>query len=162
MRSLKKYLLVAALFSSSAVIAAESSVSFTLNAVLNASCLISANNINFGSINAASPSPISATGSITTLCSRQTSAVIEVNKGTGFTVLNRSMGGTNGNADRLNYNLYTSSNYTDIVGNQVMGSRLFVNGTGLFQVTTIYARMPPNQYVKADNYTDTLTVTMTY
>ncbi len=78
------------------------------------------------------------------------------------------MVGSNGNTDKLNYSLKFISGLTYVnwgestsIGDpDKVKSVLFNYGTALTH--TIYARIPSNQYIKPDVYSDNLTVIVTY
>ena len=69
---------------------------------------------------------------------------------------------TNGNTDKLAYNLYQDSGYATLWGDGTTGSKVSLTGTGSTQTSTVYGTLSLNQYIKPDNYADNLTVTLTY
>lgn len=73
------------------------------------------------------------------------------------------MAGTTGNTDKLKYNLFTEVAATSIWGDGTTGTSTgTATGNGAAQVKTIYGQLPLNQYLKADSYSDSLVVTLSY
>lgn len=65
----------------------------------------------------------------------------------------------------LNYNFYTSTGYTQIWGDGTGGTvyGVYNASSGLSTVSTnAFGRVPTGQYVRPGNYSDTITVTVTY
>ncbi len=71
-----------------------------------------------------------------------------------------------GGADRLNYNLYTTSGYATVWGDGTNGTATQnVSGSLIGQASytfTAYGLVPAGQYVAAATYTDEITITVTF
>lgn len=136
---------------------------FQSTATLSSSCLVSATNVNFGTITPAATGTTAATGTITSTYSKDVSYTLKMSSGFSSDVMARTMWGTPGNTDKLSYNLYTEVAATNIWGDG-SGSSVKVNltGTGTSQSSTVFGQLPLNQYLKPDTYTDNLSVTLAY
>ena len=129
-------------------------------------CNVSATPVNFGTYDVFSPTPVYASGAITVQCDETPPPRVTVAIGPspfsgGFDP--RMMRHSTG-PDLLNYNLYTDRNRTatwgDGSGNTSTGTRRVNRNRP--RVFTVYGSIPPLQDVSAGNYTDTLTVTITW
>ena len=165
--NIKKSLLALSLGTVSALsYAATSTANFQVSATVNPTCTISASNIAFGAFTPSAAGTNVTTGTLDVLCTNNTPWNIKLSEGTtaGATFAQRLMAGaTNGNTDTLKYNLSTTNNYSGLWGDGSPGTTA-VNGTGAGtnRAVTVYALMPLNQYAQPDNYTDNITVTLTY
>jgi spore coat protein U-like protein len=126
---------------------------------------VNATNVGFGNYNPGSPSDDTATGTIVVRCQGS-----PFNTLPAFTV-DLSTGGAGSYTPRrmllglsqLFYNLYTSAGYTTIWGDGTGGSGNIASAGGVnTQNFTVYGRIPTGQFVAAGNYSDTITVTVTY
>ncbi len=148
--------------------ASNTSTNFESNATLNSTCEISTANINFGNFIPSSTGSVDIVGNINTLCSKGISYTIGITSGISGNHGNRYMVGSNGNTDKLNYSLKFISGLTYVnwgestsIGDPDKVKSVLINdGTALTH--TIYARIPSNQYIKPDVYSDNLTVIVTY
>lgn len=147
---------------SGSAMAGSATTTFQVTATVNASCAIAATNVNFGSVTPAANGDATATGSITATCTKTTPYTLAINAGSG-TIANRTMAGADSaNTDKLAYNLYTGSDHTTVWGETIGADTVGLNGNGAAQVSTIYGKLPLNQYIRPDSYTDNLTVTINY
>ena len=64
--------------------------------------------------------------------------------------------------NKLNYNLYTDNTYSKVWGQTAGTDTVDLTGDGTAQTSTVYGKLDLNQYVKADSYSDNLTVTINY
>jgi spore coat protein U-like protein len=64
--------------------------------------------------------------------------------------------------ETINYNLFTDAPRSVIWGNTVSTNTVHATGTGASVIYTIYGRVPPQTTPTPGNYTDTVTVTITY
>lgn len=150
-------------------------------ASVSSTCVITGGSINFGTINTGS-STVTSTGSITTRCTNNTSYNISFSSGSSGNQLARSMTGGASN-DTLKYNIYTDSTYQTIIGDGQAGTShpltgttrahpvtngktsaydVYVSDAGYAVVWSIFGMVASNQYVTPDNYSDNLTITLTY
>jgi spore coat protein U-like protein len=133
--------------------------SFTVTAVVQATCTIAANPLGFGTY---SGLLINSTSILSVTCTNTTPYNVGLNAGnaTGATVTNRSMTGPA--AALLGYKLFSNSGLTTNWGNTVGTNTLAATGTGAVQSLTVYGQIPPGEYVRPGSYTDTITATVTY
>lgn len=138
---------------------------FQTNAVINSSCVLTASSVAFGAYTpTATATSLTANGTINATCSNGVVYNLALDGGKGGIATRKMAGAASGNADFLFYNIYTTSAKTVIFGDGTTGngSKITVTGNGNSQATTIYGSLLTNQYVTPDNYSDSLTVTMTY
>lgn len=129
--------------------------------VLNA-CLVSATNMAFGTYDPTSSVPTDATSSISVTCTPGTLFNVGLNAGTtgGATVTTRQM--LKG-ASPLSYSLYSNAGRSTNWGNTSGTDTVAQTATGILPMSfTVYGRIPAQQSVAAGNYTDTVTVTVSY
>jgi spore coat protein U-like protein len=110
---------------------------------------------------------VSNTSTISVKCTKNSPYTIALNQGTtaGGTVAQRLM--VSG-ANTLQYNLYTTAAFASVFGDG-SGTSKTVAGTGAGVATantvSVFGQLPDNatnQLAVAGNYTDTITVTVTY
>lgn len=144
--------------------AATATANFQVTATVNASCTMTVTPMAFGSITPAATGTASATSTVTSTCSNGSAYTLSLSKGTGTSQVERSMAGTAGNTDKLAYNIYKGSASSTIVfGDGTAGTETIgKTGNGVAQTETLFGKLSLNQYIKADSYADTLTVTLAY
>jgi spore coat protein U-like protein len=142
---------------------AQSSVVFT--------CTVSASAINFGSYNPLSSGGDASTGSWSVTCNATGSGSATVN---GTLTLSTGNSGSYAQrhllsgANHLDYNIYLTPAYTQIIGNGTAGTYvLSASGTvtagQAYQANgSFYGFIPAAQYVPPGGYTDSIIVTVTY
>jgi len=141
--------------------AASTTNSFVVSMTITASCSISsATSLAFpstGLLNTAVP----ATSSILVLCTNTTPYNIGLDAGatSGATTTTRLM--ANG-ATTIQYQLFTNSGHTTNWGNIVGTDTVAATGSGSTQTYTVYGLVPVQTAVAPGNYSDTVTVTVTY
>ena len=137
----------------------SSSSSFTVIAVIQASCAITASAMNFGTYTAA---VIHTTSTLTITCTNTTPYNVGLNAGTGSgaTVSNRKM--TSPANATLNYSIFRNSAWTQNWGNTVGSDTLPGTGNGVAQTITAYGQMAAGQFGNPAVYKDTITATITY
>lgn len=140
---------------------AGSNLSVTANVTNN--CTVSTGAVAFGPVNVISGANVDGTGSLSVTCTKGAgwTAAAGVGGGTGATLASRKMAA---GTDLLNYTLYTDSSRSSVWGNGTGSTAQFSGtGTGAAQSSTIYGRVPSGQTsVPAGNYSDTVSVTVTY
>lgn len=134
---------------------------FQVTANLGGVCTLATNPLAFGTY---TPSGSALAGSTTIIptCTNATPWTLSFNYGstTGGSIAQRLM--ANG-AATLNYNLYTTSADTTILGDGTSGSNTITGtGTGSAQTITIYGLIPAGQFVTVGSYSDTITATISY
>jgi len=129
-------------------------------ATINANCLVTATNLNFGSTSSL-VSNVDATSTVTVQCTNSTPYTVALNAGTGTgaTITVRKM--TSG-ANTINYSLYTDSARSVLWGNGTTGVTQSGTGSGNQLAYTVFGRIPPQSSPIPGSYSDTITVTVTY
>ena len=138
-----------------------------------ANCSVSATPVAFGTYSPVSPTPLDGQGSVIVDCNgngNQASVSIKLDAGLWGTYASRAMAQ---GADRLFYNLYTDPGRNTVFANGTtvscttgvtnlpcVGSD--PSGNTLRATRPIYGRMPTGQDVASGNYSDTVTVTITF
>lgn len=132
---------------------------FTITAVVQATCTISATPLAFGNYSGAL---LNSTATISVTCTNTTSYTVGLNAGTatGATVTNRSMTGPA--STLLRYALFNNSTRTTNWGNTTGTGALAGTGNGALNSLTVYGQIPAAQFVRPGNYADTITATITY
>lgn len=132
-----------------------------VTATVNASCSITANDLDFGVYDPLAGSPDDAATTLDLRCTNGTAYSITMNagQGAGATITVRKM---TAGANTLNYSLYSDAARTAVWGetggvNDVAGA-----GDGTVQSIDVYGRAPAAQNVAAGSYSDIVTVTVTY
>jgi spore coat protein U-like protein len=144
----------------------------TVHAATTVSCTASAGGIAFGIYNPLSAIANTSTGTLQVTCngrgtgSANVTVNVTLSAGLSGSYANRKMSsGVNG----LNYNIFWSTAYNQIVGDGSGGSFAgtagpFVvpAGSSNFATGTFYGRIPASQDVAPGSYSDVITVTVTY
>ena len=141
-------------------------------AAVTINCTTSASSIAFGTYNPLSPVSATSTGALRVMCSGSGSGSTNVTVGvtlsaglSGSYATRKMFSGSNA----LNYNIYWSTAYSQIMGDGGGGS--FAGTAGPFTVIaggsntatgTMYGMVPAQQDVAAGSYIDTILVTVTY
>lgn len=138
--------------------ATNSKATFQVTADVEATCQISATNLDFGDYTG---TQAASTSTITVICTNNQGYDIGLDAGTsGGGVTVRKMTGPGGAI--LGYGLYRDANHTTNWGNTVSTDTVHGNGSGGAQTLTVYGLMPSAEYVMSGVYTDTVTATATY
>jgi len=131
--------------------------SFTVTAVVQATCSLSAIALAFGTYTGV---VLKAQSTLTINCTNTTAYTIGLNAGTssGSTVTSRLLTGAGG--VEMGYSLFSDAARTvnwGLTTNTVAGT-----GSGVAQTIPVYGQMPAGQPVKPGTYNDTITATITY
>ncbi len=132
---------------------------------VGAQCSVTASNIDFGTYDVFSTSPVTATGTITVDCDMAPppDVVIQIGPSANSGSFNpRQMRHVAG-PDRLNYNLFTDPTRTTVWGDGTSGTATktcerVVKPKPCSQ--TVYALLPAGQDVAVGSYQDVVTVTI--
>lgn len=164
MQKIKKLALITMFSLSTTTFAASGNSSMQGSATINATCTVSSTNINFGTIAPSQTGTATSNAVISATCTNETPYTINIGTGNNNSFAPRAMNGSaTGNSDKLEYNIYSDSSYSTIMGDgssstyQIQGTS--VGGT---QNYTMYGSLSLNQYVTPDNYTDNVTLTLNY
>jgi spore coat protein U-like protein len=130
---------------------------FAVSATVQATCLISASPMAFGTYTG-SAATSSATVSVT--CTNTTGYNVGLSAGGGGTVTTRQMTGPASAV--LNYGLFQDSARSVNWGTTVGTDTVAGTGNGSAQSLTVYGNVPAGQYVAPGSYSDTITATITY
>jgi spore coat protein U-like protein len=132
-------------------------VMLTMAARAGAECSINVTSISFGEYDVFSTLAADITGSLSVSCDADTPFQIALGAGAGSFTAREMRNGPN----VLIYNLYTDPTRLSIWGDGSPGTNLLsTSGTGA--TYTVYGRIPARQNVSAGNYSDTITVTLTF
>lgn len=133
-------------------------VPFNVTAVAEPTCIVSAQNINFGN-HGVLGSAIDATGAITLTCTANLSYSVSLNGGlSNSPPASRQM--VRAGASII-YGLYRDQNRSNVWGSGT-GQLATGTGTGSLQTLTVYGRVPAQTTPAAGNYADTVVVTVNY
>ncbi|CAN7338910.1 spore coat U domain-containing protein [Variovorax paradoxus] len=140
---------------------------FVVSATVSKSCLVTADPLNFGTIDGlpgmADRDQIST---INVTCTTPTSYTVALTPSNNSTTGIGSMaptGGVPGNADAVPYRLYRDAARSSPWGSVTNSNTVAGTGTGSAQALTVYGRvLGSNVNVRPDSYLDTVTVTVTY
>lgn len=141
--------------------AAVATTTFQVTATVGSACTVTAADLAFGAYNPLSPTPTTATTTVTVQCTLLSAYTIGLSAGTGSgaTVAMRKM--TKG-ADTLNYSLYQDVAHLLVWGETIGTNTVAGVGTGLAIPTTVYGQIPASQSVATGAYADTITVSVNY
>lgn len=157
MNYIKILMLYLMMFIISDVSATSSSGNFQTNATLTASCYLRLGNLNLSTNNVVSTSVIYK-------CSKGVVATLMINKGNSEVYSAREMIGSEGNTDKLKYNMYTDNTAKNIFGDGTGNSNKVVlpESKGNVSIISLFAKKDPDQYVKPDVYKDQLIISVDY
>ena len=133
-----------------------------VSATVVKACVVSATNLAFGNYDPTSATPTDASSTITVTCTPGTSFTVGLNAGTtaGTTVTSRKMAS---GSNRLDYALYSDVARTTNWGN-TPGTDTPAAATASTSplALTVYGRIAAQQAAAVGNYTDTVTITVSY
>jgi spore coat protein U-like protein len=144
---------------------ATKTTTFLVSATVSKNCVMSAAPLNLGTFDGTND--LTASSNITVNCTNATPFTVDLDKGSSASYTMRTM--KNG-TDVLNYNLYTTSTYTNVWGDTT-GGTAHNTGTGAgmgvpqAQTLTVYGRLQAVDNTgtfSAGTYNDTITATITY
>lgn len=156
-------LLVAGASAPTAAVAATVTTTFNVQiTITNACTIVSATNLNFGSVGVIGASGVDATSTITVQCTSLAPYTIGLNAGigSGATVASRLM--TSGASNTVSYSLYQDAAHSLVWGPTIGTNTVAGTGNGASQAITVYGHVPSQSTPAAAVYNDTITVTVTY
>ena len=127
--------------------------------VADAACSLSVQGVIFGTYDTVSATNLDSTGNIAVTCDLGTSYTVSLSPGTG-SYASRTM---TGGGDALSYNLFVDPTRQVIWGDGT-GGTFTVSGAGTTTAInyTVYGRVPSGQNASVGNYSDSITVTVTF
>lgn len=157
-------LLLSSLVSLSQAQATNVSSNLNSSASIAPKCTISGNKIDFGDISPRNLGFVSVNSILKTICTKSTSYTIIIGAGETGDILNRKLkGNTAGNNDKLNYTIYDTSSFKNILGDGTNGTMVISGtGTGKSEDIVIYGYLNLKQYISPDYYSDSLSVIINY
>lgn len=124
-----------------------------------AGCTVSTSGLSFGTYDVFSPLNDDITGTISVNCASGTSYSLSLSTGFGTYASRTMTSGTN----LLAYNLFLDPTRLTIWGDGSGGTGIASGvGTGTNVDTSVYGRIPAGQNVSVGNYSDVITVTVTF
>lgn len=139
--------------------AATTSTTFAVTSTVQATCVVSATNLAFGTYTGVQTN---ATSSVSVSCTNTTAYNVGLSSGTasGATVTTRRMSGPS--SSLLAYSLYRDAARTQIWGETVGTDTVTGTGNGTAQALNVYGTIPAGQLTTPGAYSDTIVVTVTY
>lgn len=140
---------------------------FVVNATVAKSCLVTADPLNFGSIDGLpGMGNRDQASTINVTCSASTVYKVGLSPSNGSTTgagVMSPTGGVPGNTDTVAYRLYRDANRSLPWGSVVDTNTATATGNGTAQALTVYGRVLGSSVnVRPDSYRDTVTVSVTY
>jgi spore coat protein U-like protein len=143
----------------SASLAGSANASFTASASVLPNCLVSAQNIDFGSTGVLATN-VDATGLVSVTCTAGTSYTVALGGGNAGSPASRKM---SKGAERVSYGLFKDAARAQVWGDASLpGSTVAGTGTGLTQNLAVFGRVPAQPTPSAGVYSDTVVVTVSY
>lgn len=134
---------------------------FTVQAVVQATCTVSATDLDFGSVaGLLSIGNHDGTTTVAATCTNQATYNIGLNNGLHASGNARRMAGPGGQL--IQYELYRDTGRTQRWGNTPGTDTLTKTGNGNNQSSTVYGRVPVQATPTAGAYSDTVTISVTY
>jgi spore coat protein U-like protein len=142
--------------------AGTATASLAVSITITAGCTVTGNTLNFGSQSVLAAN-IDQTTTIAVTCTNGTSYNVGLDQGSnGSSVTARRMLGGATNSEYVNYALYSNTGRTTNWGNTIGTDTVTGTGNGAAQSLTVYGRVAPQTTGSAGNYTDTVTITVTF
>ncbi len=144
----------------SASSAATATANMSVTATVQATCIMSANTLAFGTYTA---TQLDGATTLSVTCTNTTPYTIALDAGTfaGATTSTRKMTGSVGGTS-LAYALYSNAGRTTNWGTNTGTDTVAGTGNGAAQTINVYGRITAGQYVDPGSYTDTVVATLTY
>lgn len=140
---------------------------FVVSATVAKSCLVTADPLNFGTVNGLpGQADRDQTSTINVTCTTPTPYTVALTPSNGATTGAGTMtptGGVPGNADTVPYRLYRNAARTNVWGSVTGTNTVAGTGNGAAQALTLYGRvLGASANVRPDSYRDVVTVSVTY
>jgi spore coat protein U-like protein len=137
--------------------------SFTVSAHVVSSCEVIASDLDFGDYNPVAAANVDAATSLSVTCTNGTGYNVGLDLGLGAgasTAMRYMVDG--GAVHALGYTLYQNAGRTTLWGTTVGSNTRAGAGTGSAATIDVFGRIPMNQAVPSGNYSDTITVSVTW
>jgi len=146
-------------FSATSAVAAATTTTFGVSATVQATCLVGATPLAFGTYTGV---VANSTSTVSVTCTNSTTYNVGLSAGlaTGATVTTRQMTGPA--AALLSYAMFSDAARTVNWGGTVGTDTVAGVGNGSAQAITVYGQTAAAQYVAPGAYADTITATVTY
>jgi spore coat protein U-like protein len=139
-------------------LATTATTTFGVTATVQATCLVSATALAFGTYTGALAT---STSTVSVTCTNTTAYNVGLSAGlTGASVVTRQMTGPA--SALLNYAMFSNSTRTANWGQTVGTDTVTGTGNGAAQALTVYGQVTAGQFVAPGAYSDTITATVTY
>ena len=137
----------------------DSNFGFTATATVARQCSVTATTLDFGAVGLLLANTL-GTSTIGVQCSSGSAWTVGLDKGSnGASIITRKMAS---GANLVGYQLYLNAARTTVWGDTVGTNTVAGTGNGGVQNLTVYGSVPAQTTPAAGNYTDTITVTVTY
>jgi spore coat protein U-like protein len=140
-------------------LAATATTTYGVSATVQATCLVSASALAFGTYTGV---VANSTSAVSVTCTNTTPYNVGLSAGlaTGATVSARKMTGPS--SALLGYAMYSDASHTINWGQTIGSDTVAGTGNGSAQAITVYGQAAAGQYVAPGAYADTITATVTY
>lgn len=139
--------------------AGTDSDTMVVTATVLATCEVSASDLEFGDYDPLAPTALDAATTLSLACTNGTDYELAMSVGGGESTAARIM---YDGAEQLAYVLYQDPARTILWGQNNTVDTLSGTGTGAPVTIDVYGRIPMQQAAPAGDYTDTITVTVTW
>lgn len=143
---------------------ADEDFSFDAAARLYGECSVDADDLQFNTSSDLGAGNIDAQTTIVIHCRKNTAYRINLDGGQSGTITDRRMSNTDGGPDQVKYQLYLDSMRMQLWGDGAVGAVAAGVGDGMGKPLqhTVYGRVPVQSTPRPGNYTDTVTVQVTF
>lgn len=160
MNSIKKAIFLTGLLLGTSSFAATKDTDMQVTANVAVACYVTSQNMTFGNVDS-DGTIATTTGQIRTICSRGLQYTMNLSTGSSSDFQARTMKNTQ--EESLIYNLYLDSNHTQIFGDGTNNTHNFPSvGNGGVGGIDLHGKLVKNQFTRAGQYVDNLTVTLDY
>ena len=154
--------IAAATIAAAPAYAATVSAALPVTATVAASCAISTLPVAFGNVLNLGTVFNNGTGSVTVNCINGVLWSVDLDPGLAPNFSDRRMTTSGLSGATVVYQLYTDAAHTTVWGSASGGSAVTGTGSGASQVNTVYGRTQLGSSAPIGNYSDTVTVSITF
>jgi spore coat protein U-like protein len=148
---------------STGCMAATATTTFNVQiTITNACTIVSATNLNFGSVGVITAAGVASTSTITVQCTTSAPYTLGLSAGigSGATIATRLM--TSAATNTVQYSLFQDVAHSIVWGTTIGTNTVAGVGSGASQAVTVYGFVPSQSTPAAAVYNDTVTLTVTY